>query len=779
MKALPAAALLLLSCGNDGTLVKLHVHNLPDGTASLSVCALIGGAPAFYSASKDDPDFRIRLPARGFQGDVPLYVDAVAADGCALIRASATARVDGGGGEVTLDLPPSQDEVCPVSIHRQGAGGGTFQFIEGAAQVAACPPDAAYVPRGGAITIAASDADNSHFGGYGPPCAGGARRCRLGAVTGRVDLAARFDLGVCTAENVCWEYPLLQGNPLYGAFAGSTAFWSVGGGGTVLVRKNEGQGFRPITGLANDLHGVAGAGPDVWVAGDGGLLARFDGVRFAVPEGSGKTTANLRGVFALPGLVWAVGERSEIVFGNVLDLGKGWVAGNMQWNELSPNDGTNPLPALYRIGAIAGDRERLVAPADNGKVQVGRSVGFGPPRDCADGPLYGLFAGAQGAWLVGKGGLVASFDGTKCTVSMAQPAADLFAIAADGMDLWAAGAEGALRRGPDFRAAASPFVSALRDLAGTPAGGLWVVGDGGVIAREQGGSWAVDPAVTPDAADARPTLHALSGRGRSGLFAVGENGAILRWSGTVWQAEAGNDPMRRTLRGAYATAERAWAVGDGGVVLERGDGGWSAIAGPPGRRRLNAVVANDTHLWVAGEQRAVFRRPLSGGDWEPANPNTSPKEYYALFSSGPLVCVAGEIGMPGETNVYCSRNGSPMAWDFQNTPGGATLYSLWGTGPDDLWAAGEGVIYHRSQNMPTAWSPELSAPGDSLRAGATYGGAHLVVGIGGAVYRRDANGKSFARLPGGTHLDLYGALAVPSEGVLFAGAGGAVLRYVP
>lgn len=175
--------------------------------------------------------------------------------------------------------------------------------------------------------------------------------------------------------------------------------------------------------------------------------------------------------------------------------------------------------------------------------------------------------------------------------------------------------------------------ASLHGVAATPAGGLYAVGDGGVVlhSKSKGATWATVPSATTAA------LRAVAVAG-STVVIVGEKGTILRLVGNALRADALDG--KPDLASVWAAApDDVWAVGaDGahGVVLHFDGSRWSHVddgALPP----LRAVHGSSpTDVWVGGgamDVAALFHRATN--EWTPApNPVALAREY-----EGPIAAI--------------------------------------------------------------------------------------------------------------------------------------------
>lgn len=370
--------------------------------------------------------------------------------------------------------------------------------------------------------------------------------------------------------------------------------FAVGARGT-LIDRGPRDWVAPATTLppalgGKTLNAVAASSETFAVAvGYGGMALRWDGRTWAA-EATG-TDHTLLGVWASRAMVplskpapraWAVGEGGAIV---------GWREGAWAVEEAGGADTLRAVASSYDGYAFAvGDGGALWQRQDGRWSRFG-TVGGGRRLDAA--------------WMA--------------------PDASLGVVAGQG------GAVATLKKGEGWRSSTVPGARHLRGVWGRDAAHVWVVGDGGFIARRSGDSWV------PEASGTATTLRAVSGDEAGRVFAVGDGGTVLeRERDGTWTRQpsplatdllgvAGvgyvlDTNVPRDVRWLYQSPEPLPVVesptGKDAVVAE-----WNADRGLPLRDR-NAV------------QRG-FRTPVLLGaltyEPDPANPTGRPRLYNAAL----------------------------------------------------------------------------------------------------------------------------------------------------
>ena len=285
-----------------------------------------------------------------------------------------------------------------------------------------------------------------------------------------------------------------------------------------------------------------------------------------------------------------------------------------------------------------------------------------------------------------------------------------------------------------------------------------------------------------------------------------------------WQTV--ESPTGNTLHDDEATTEGAYAVGGGGVVVERTDAGWRKVVdgGPTGNGNslYGADVTDDgKRLWFVGSSGAIGEYDVVTGD---LTDHSAPMDVTNNFND------VSVTGAAGEANVYVAGDSGKMYFSFENgasetwdyvTPGsgsainavdfyddrkghivdgnksvfytedGATwdtlgiadanvnLYGVDSDGADDVWVSGGGgTIFH--------WNGSQWTPADTGDAGlrdievAPAGDAGYTVGGGGKLYAVKDGRWVRQATPAGQNLKAVVRDGLPVD--IAVGAGGTVLE---
>jgi hypothetical protein len=168
-----------------------------------------------------------------------------------------------------------------------------------------------------------------------------------------------------------------------------------------------------------------------------------------------------------------------------------------------------------------------------------------------------------------------------------------------------------------------------------------------------------------------------------------------------------------------------FAVGSGGVILERRAGTWTRMTSGTPEDLLGVWAASATDAWAVGDRGTVLR--YDGQTWSP--------------QAGATGTISAVLGF-ATTDVYLATTGAVLHWDgltftSQSIPG--TPFSLAGIAPTDVWLTGESS---KVSHFTGAWTTGID-PG----AGSTYFAIHQLaaadVWVGAATGPRHFDGTTW------------------------------------
>ena len=320
---------------------------------------------------------------------------------------------------------------------------------------------------------------------------------------------------------------------------------------------------------------------NIWVAGDNGAVARFDGNTWTVLRDGGEAFDDVWG--ADPQSVWAVG------LGRVLHFdGSEW------------SDRTHP-DMIHTRGVWGAD--------------------------------------AQNVWFADQSG-VFHFDGTSITPAVAPTTSGYAAVWGQGpMDVWFSALDGTLvHYDGQFSRHGCGFSARINGLWAFSEDHVWAVGHQGgmpVLGQRRDEAWALTP-LPPDVSPGGTTIFGLD---ENNVY-FGGGDRITRYDGTTYHQES---PLPGTWRRVWASGPSdVWAAGfdasGRGLIARRNGSRWStSTVARSGLNDLWGSGPND--IWAAGTQGLMLH--YDGSDWvevpTPARPGQS---FSAVWSASPDFAVA-------------------------------------------------------------------------------------------------------------------------------------------
>lgn len=275
---------------------------------------------------------------------------------------------------------------------------------------------------------------------------------------------------------------------------------------------------------------------------------------------------------------------------------------------------------------------------------------------CAD-------AGSGDLWAVGRAGVVLRHSGGRWVAQASGTQEDLYGVAAREGRVVAVGEHGTvIGRGLDpgggragaagggLRALASPVEGRL-EAAWLGPRSLYVVGQRGALLRGESGPGG-DPRLRQQPSGTTAHLRGVHGSGEDDVWAVGgddDRGVSLHFDGQAWSAA----PLPVRLRGVFAARpEDVLAVGgaaDGPGVAFRFDGReWRRLAVPDVRGESLLAVAG---AWLVGDGGLIVHRGEDGTlrrHWARREPSVNlrgvvaldPRRAVAVGSGGAILRLA-------------------------------------------------------------------------------------------------------------------------------------------
>lgn len=268
-------------------------------------------------------------------------------------------------------------------------------------------------------------------------------------------------------------------------------------------------------------------------------------------------------------------------------------------------------------------------------------------------------------------------------------------------------------------------------------------------------------------------LRRIFGTPDGHIFAAGDQGTLLHFDGSIWSnASPPVDGKLHTLVGIFGTsATDLWVAGHGSTLLHFGQAGWESqvLAAPA---ELQSLWGTGDTLWAVGQRGAFLARTLGtwsaveiAGDSKGKNRatlstlfGTGPRDVWAVGSGGTILHFDGERWAPSPSGTQ------------------RPLYAVWGSASDNVWAVGEyGTILHFDGS---AW--KVTDPGAPWFANALHGvwggsGNEVwAVGTKGLVLRHD--GKRWQPVSSGVQSPLRDVWVSARGDVWIVGNDGLILR---
>jgi photosystem II stability/assembly factor-like uncharacterized protein len=275
----------------------------------------------------------------------------------------------------------------------------------------------------------------------------------------------------------------------------------------------------------------------------------------------------------------------------------------------------------------------------------------------------------------------------------------------------------------------------------------------GALPASAVGAGFIDPLDAPALATplaARSLLTAVATAGDR-LVAVGQRGHVVFSDdrGASWSQAA--VPVRTDLTAvAFATPERGWAVGHGGVVLATSDGGRTWARQRPGAAPeesfLDVWFADERTGFAVGAFGLLCRTGDGGATWTRWDGRAENPRRLHLYAVRPA---AGAIWLAGEAGLLLRLDGDTQRFRRLPLPHAGSFFGL--SGDDDVvlaYGLRGGAV--RSDDRGATFR-EVATGVDAAITGSTRlgDGRIVLVTLGGDLLLSDDAGRSFRRLGGG------------------------------
>jgi hypothetical protein len=493
------------------------------------------------------------------------------------------------------------------------------------------------------------------------------------------------------------------------------------------------------------------------------------------------------------------------------------------------SSGTNNVEALYMAS-----ESRAYALDTDGKLLTWNAGTWSGPQALPGDTLYYGIGGSSpsNVFAVGLGGTIARFDGTSWTAMSNVDDRDLHAVTVtSATHAWAVGEEGAVLHwnGSDWTVVTIPAVTTgLFDVWAAAPDDVFVLGTN-TVHHLKGTTWTTTP---------MQDVTAIHGFSPTSVFVIGMNSTSARFDGSTWQPLTGlpntlysdvwgSSPTNlfvvgltgqaahfdgnswglvrtQTTRGLYAIsgvdAGHAITVGQEGLTMVYRGVHWRE---DPGTSTASSVTsawgtgASNIYLTMAS---GFFR--FDGKTWSEISVSgassiervwgLAPSLLWAVTYTGQVLRWNGSqwsimaqpasflraIWGTADNDLYAVSgellhfNGS--IWATETLPSGWSVYSIWGSGPTDIFVTNQGgEILHKG---PAGWSVEHPPSGKPLEAIWGSGPSDVfAVGAAGQILHYD--GTSWTPQESGTTTELRSVWGSGPDDVMATGADGLVLHY--
>ena len=307
----------------------------------------------------------------------------------------------------------------------------------------------------------------------------------------------------------------------------------------------------------------------------------------------------------------------------------------------------------------------------------------------------------------------------------------------------------------------------------------------GIISRFDGTKWTkmILPAGTP-------MLYGISGSGPHDIFAVGDKGAVVHFDGKEWTVQSSGTTGK--LQDAWVGGSKMYAVSAAGTVIHH-QCPWRQVEANYTPNAIWGSSASDIHA-VGNDSYIVH---FDGSAWTLRNGPVSRTHLYGVWGSGPTnVFAVGAWYSPSSGGSVSPRafrwDSKTKTWSamkFSDTSGQIALQSVWGSGPDDVYAVGfcrsfgppphtcADPLYHYGGSGDT-WERLKGGSGIGKNLNAIWGASKSNIfagGRGGVMFRYD--GSKWSSMASFSTKDIQGIWGRGSSDVFAVDIEGTVGRY--
>ncbi|MBZ4422498.1 hypothetical protein [Myxococcus sp. RHSTA-1-4] len=445
--------------------------------------------------------------------------------------------------------------------------------------------------------------------------------------------------------------------------------------------------------------GIAASRTEVYAAGNGGTVLRYDGQTWSREDTP--TRATLRGMWMDDaGTRWVVGDEGTI----------------LRRTEASGAWAKVDSPTQLRLNAVSGSGpDDVVAVGEQGTVLSWNGASWSSVDAGTQASLKSVWsAGSDDHWMVGEGGTA---------LHWVEPTFEPHSFT----------------------------TSDLNGISGVPGSDLWVVGNSGAHFRWTGGTWQPVDSNTP-----HHLLAVWAANNRSVFVSAGGVGfpTSLVWNGSSWQEKYPASDLSLPLALTGTAPDDVWLFGQHGVIRHFDGAVWEMRSEDVPGYISDIWGTSPLNVWTVDSFFGVVRR-FDGQQWTRVHlpPDLDESHPTAVFGFS-----AEDVWFGTGTGQLLRFRGlgiEAVTMEFVVPP----LRALWGAAPDDIWAVGNSgtLLRYRGER----W--RLQGSGTERNLNGIWGSASNDVWTAGDLGTLlHFDGSAWKAVPSGTSahlLDISGSAA--------------------
>ena len=237
----------------------------------------------------------------------------------------------------------------------------------------------------------------------------------------------------------------------------------------------------------------------------------------------------------------------------------------------------------------------------------------------------------------------------------------------------------------------------LLSIAVAPDGHAFAVGPGSVLLHYDGTSWTRD--VPPG------TLNLRWVDARSGDFAVavGASGSVVWRRGSTWTYDDTSGTTQPLFGVTIVAEDDVWASGANGTVIHWNGSSWNPSASGSSRHLYGILALGADDVYAVGTGGTILH--YDGTGWTLVSPAWITSEVENVWAANPE-----HIWFSGTDGLLLYLDRITDTWTLVDSGTLETLYGIWGSSDNDIWAAGGwsgGIVLHYDG---TSWTEDRSVP---------------------------------------------------------------------